>query len=160
MARINFETCLRFVLQYEGGFVDHPRDPGGATNLGITRATLSAWRKRPVSVAEVRALSRVEAAAIYRANYWNPIGADALPAGVDLIAFDIAVNMGVGRAKAWLAATQNLAPRARLDSLSARRLSFWRRLRTWSVFGRGWSARGRACVMAANQLALQPRLQA
>lgn len=150
----NFESCLRFVLQYEGGFVDHPRDPGGATNMGVTQKTLAMWRKRPVTKGEVRALTRDEAVAIYRKLYWDAIGGDALPAGVDLIAFDIAVNMGVARARKWLAGTAGLPPRARLDALAARRLSFWQRLRTWGVFGRGWSARGRACVMAANRLAM------
>ena len=153
MAKANFEQCLRFVLQYEGGFVDHPRDPGGATNMGITHATLAGWRKRPVTVADVRALTRDEAAAIYRQMYWSAIGADRLPDGVDLIAFDIAVNMGVGRARVWLMETAQLSPRARLDALGRRRLSFWRRLRTWTTFGRGWTARGRACVLAAHQLA-------
>ena len=156
----NFENCLRFVLQYEGGFVNHPADPGGATNLGITRATLARWRNRPVSIAEVRTLTRDEAAAIYRAHYWNAIGGDLLPAGVDLIGFDIAVNMGVGRAKAWLSATAAMPPRRRLDALAARRLSLWRRLRTWATFGRGWSARGKASVLAANHLAMTETLVA
>lgn len=150
----NFDSCLRFVLQYEGGFVDHPRDPGGGTNLGVTRATLTEWRRRPATVADVRALGRAEAAAIYRARYWTPIGADELPAGVDLLAFDIAVNMGVARARKWLVDTAGLPPRGRLDALAARRLSFWRGLRTWRVFGRGWSTRGKACVIAANHLAM------
>ena len=145
----NFDACLRFVLQYEGGFVNHPADPGGATNLGITRATLAAWRKRPVTVADVRALTRDEAAAIYRAKYWDAIGGDALPAGVDLLAFDIAVNMGVGRAKAWLAATGAMPTAAQIAALGRRRMSFWQGLKTWKIFGRGWSARGQACLARA-----------
>ncbi len=81
MARENFERALALVLKHEGGYVDHPADPGGATNRGVTRATLAAWRGRPVSKAEVRALTRLEASAIYRKNYWDAVRADELPAG-------------------------------------------------------------------------------
>lgn len=152
--KANFDACLRFVLQYEGGYVDDPRDPGGATNLGVTKDTLETWRRRPVTKAEVRALTRDEAAAIYRKLYWDAIGGDILPAGVDLIAFDIAVNMGAGRARQWLGASHGLPPRKRMDWLAAKRMGFWRRLRTWRFYGRGWSNRGNAAVIAANHLAM------
>lgn len=152
MAAKNFDRCLAFVLQYEGGFVNDPRDPGGATNMGITRATLSRWRGRPVSVSEVRALKRAEAAAIYRKNYWDAIGGDTLPVGVDLVAFDIAVNMGVGRALTWLHQTGNVPAGQRDDVLAAKRIAFWRSLKTWAVYGRGWSRRGAACLALSNQM--------
>lgn len=150
--KANFDACLRFTLQYEGLFSNHPRDPGSATMMGITRATLSRWRGRPVTVSEVRNLKRDEAAAIYRAWYWDAVGGDALPLGVDLMAFDIAVNMGPGRALTWLAETKNMAPYDRDDSMAVRRLLFWKRLKTWATFGRGWSARGRACQIEANRM--------
>src|SRR6185312_13596846 len=101
-----FVTCLDAVLRQEGGFADNPLDPGGATNLGITRATLARWRrvspwwKLPAS--EVKALARPEAAAIYRALYWDRCNADRLPAGVDLAVFDFAVNSGPDRAVTML----------------------------------------------------------
>lgn len=148
----NFDACLKFTLQYEGGFVNHPRDPGGATNLGITRATLARWRGRPVTVSEVRNLKRDEAAAIYRKWYWDAVGGDTLPYGVDLMAFDIAVNMGPGRALTWLHETSNMRPTDRDDAMAVRRMGFWRRLKTWATFGRGWSARGRACQIEANRM--------
>lgn len=66
-----FPRALALVLAQEGGYADHPYDPGGATNFGITIATLRDWRGRPVSKADVRALGRDEVAAIYRARYWN-----------------------------------------------------------------------------------------
>lgn len=152
MAARNFERCLAFVLQFEGGYVNDPRDPGGATNMGITRATLSRWRGRPVSVAEVKALTRAEAAEIYRKNYWAAIGGDTLPVGVDLVAFDIAVNMGVSRALTWLHQTGDMPSGQRDDALASKRIAFWRSLRTWAVYGRGWSRRGAACLALANQM--------
>lgn len=152
MAAKNFDRCLVFVLKYEGGFVNDPRDPGGATNMGVTRATLSRWRARPVSIAEVRALTRDEAAKIYRAHYWAPIGGDALPVGVDLVAFDIAVNMGVGRALDWLHATSNIPAAQRDDALAGKRMAFWRGLRIWAVYGKGWTRRGAACLALSNQM--------
>ena len=74
MADDAFAACLAFTLKYEGGFVDHPADPGGATNLGVTRATLARWRRSPVSTADVKALTRDEAGEIYRRFYWRSGG--------------------------------------------------------------------------------------
>ena len=98
MTASNFEASLAAVLKHEGGYADHPSDPGGATNLGVTRATLTRWRGRPVSKAEIRALTRAEAAKIYRALYWDEIAGDVLPAGLDFAVFDYCVNSGPGRA--------------------------------------------------------------
>jgi len=98
----NFETALAHVLKYEGGYSDHPSDPGGATNRGITKAVLEAYRGHSVSKADVRALSRGEAAAIYRSRYWDAAKCDRLPDGLDLAVFDCAVNQGIGRASRFL----------------------------------------------------------
>jgi hypothetical protein len=95
---LRFAACLEEVLWHEGGYADNPRDPGGATNLGITIATLGEWRGRAVTKADVKALTREEAAAIYRARYWKRVRGDALPAGLDLAVFDFAVNSGPARA--------------------------------------------------------------
>src|SRR5580658_7273251 len=83
-----FEACLPVILASEGGFVDDPADPGGATNLGVTRATLSSWLGRPATIAEVETLS---------------------PPGVDLMVFDAAVNQGVARAFATLQSALGVA---------------------------------------------------
>ena len=153
-----FRSALTETLRHEGGFVDHPADPGGATNLGITQATLAAWRGRPVSVAEVRGLTRDEAAAIYRARYWNAVDGDRLPAGLDLALFDFAVNSGPSRAirtlQAALGAKRDgrIGPETRaaiaaadpaivLRDLCGARRAFLRGLSTFSVFGRGWMRR-------------------
>jgi lysozyme family protein len=98
MAADSFERALALVFELEGGFVDHPRDPGGATKFGITRATLAEARDRPASVADVRGLTRAEAAAIYRRLYWREAGCDRLPPGLDLVVFDFAVHAGPARA--------------------------------------------------------------
>lgn len=137
----NFPACLALTLKYEGGYVNHPRDPGGPTNLGVTIATLSHELGRKATVEEVRALTREAAGEIYRKKYWNLVDGDALPKGVDALLFDIAVNSGPGRALDWDRASRALAPPARVHALDARRRSFYRALAIFPVFGRGWMAR-------------------
>src|SRR3954451_15858579 len=151
----NFAKCLKFTLQYEGGYVDHPSDPGGATNYGITRATLARWRGKAVTKAQVRALTKTEAAKIYERYYWLPIRGDELPVGVDLVTFDFAVNSGVSRGAialqrcanvaddgkigpVTLKAVNDLSASVLIDRVCAERLAFLTRLKTWRVFGKGW----------------------
>lgn len=165
-----FERCLGEILRHEGGYVDHPSDPGGATNMGITRKTLARWRKvspwTGLPKAAVEALTRDEAALIYRAQYWNTVKAGAMPAGVDLALFDFAVNSGPDRAARvlqtalrvaadgeigplTLAAVEAADPKRLVNDLCDRRLGFLRRLASFSVFGRGWTRRVAAIRAAA-----------
>lgn len=89
----------------EGGFVDHPDDPGGATNMGITRATLSRHRGRPCTAEEVRALTRAEARAIYRAAYLEGPGFERIAdPWLREVLFDAGVLLGPGRPIRWLQA--------------------------------------------------------
>jgi len=158
MTTETFGRALSLVLKHEGGYVDHPADPGGATNRGITLATLSTWRGRPVTKAEVKALTETEAAAIYRANYWNVVKGDDLPRGVDLAVFDFAVNSGPARAAKHLqalvgvdadgvigpktlAAIRSTKPSDLIRKLTRSRLAFLSGLPTWPTFGKGWRAR-------------------
>ena len=90
----NFPRIIDFVLAREAGYVNHPKDPGGATNLGITIATLGAWRRHPVSEMDVRRLGRAEAVKIYHRNYWNAARCAELPAGIDLLVMDATVLSG------------------------------------------------------------------
>lgn len=157
-----FGRCLTEVLRHEGGYVDHPDDPGGATNMGVTRKTLARWRKvtpwTALPKAAVETLTRDEAALIYRANYWNRVHAGSMPAGVDLALFDFAVNSGPDRAVRMLqgalgvAADGEVGPvtlaavgsadlRQLINTLCDRRLSFLQRLTSFSIFGRGWTSR-------------------
>jgi lysozyme family protein len=157
-----FEACLAHVLQHEGGYVDHPTDPGGATNMGITRKTLAQWRKvspwTALPKTEVRRLTRAEASRIYLANYWSPVGAERMPAGLDLALFDYAVNSGPNRAirdlqsvlgvvvdgvagPKTLAAANADDRAATVGALCDRRLAFLQGLTTFPTFGRGWTSR-------------------
>jgi lysozyme family protein len=156
MSKSNFEACLHEVLKHEGGFVNHPKDPGGATNLGITKATLEAYRGRKVTVAEVRALTVAEAAKIYHQNYWLAIKGDTLPAGLELCLFDCAVNSGPSRALAFwrqVMSDRAVAPtsQSRIRAYGQKRLAFLMRLPTWTTFGRGWLRR----VKEVEQVALE-----
>ena len=101
MAKENFAACLAQVLLSEGGWSDHPADPGGATMKGITLATYRKYRPGATK-ADLRAIADAEVAQIYREGYWNAVRGDDLPAGLDLVAFDAAVNSGTGRAAKWL----------------------------------------------------------
>jgi lysozyme family protein len=153
-----FARCLAVVLQYEGGFVDNPRDSGGATSMGITRGTLGHWLGRTATVDDVRELTRETAGDIYEAHYWTAVGADRLPAGVDLMAFDCAVNQGVPTAARFLQqaagvpadgavgprtidAAHAIAPATLINSIGVYRRERYRSLPTFSTFGRGWLRR-------------------
>lgn len=170
MSSSNFQACLRFTLKYEGGYVDHPDDPGGATNLGITIGVLQSWRGNPVTKADVRALTKVEAGNIYKARYWNKVDGNRLPPGLDLAMFDYAVNSGPSRAAKALQRIAGvaadgiigddtlLAVHARnskdvIAALCDERLRFVKSLTTWRTFGKGWSARISAVRAAALRMA-------
>lgn len=169
MARQNFERALDLTLIYEGEYVNHPRDPGGPTNMGITQATLSAFRGDKVTAADVKALTLEEARKIYKAQYWDRVRADNLPTGVDFAVFDYAVNSGPARAiKALqkavgvkddgvigaftLTAVHEWEPAYIVDRITAERMSFLRRLRTWSTFGKGWTRRVEHVQRAAKAM--------
>lgn len=98
----NRDTSIDLTIGNEGGYVNHPSDPGGATNLGVTIAVLGEWLGRKATIADVKGLTITTARAIYTKNYWNPAGCDLYPSGVDYLVFDMAVNAGVDRAKKLL----------------------------------------------------------
>lgn len=150
--------------------MDHPADPGGATNLGVTRATLAKWRGRPVTKAEVRALTHAEAAQIYRRYFWEPSGARMFPAGIDALVFDWAVHSGPSRAVRGLqkvlglktdsvpgVAIQQALERTEIigaiRNLCNERRKFLSRLKGFAVFGRGWSRRVDALEKTALEMA-------
>lgn len=154
----NFEKCLEFVLHHEGGFVNHPDDPGGITNLGCTKSTWEKWIGRPCTVEEMHALAPADVAPLYREKYWNKVRGDDLPTGIDYCVFDTAINSGPGRAVKFLqeavgavpdgaigpktlAAVQNADPRQVIDTFCSARMAFLKELKTWSTFGRGWERR-------------------
>ena len=150
MTASNFEACLGEILKHEGGYVNHPKDPGGETNFGIS--------KRSYPREDIKAMTRARAAAIYRRDYWDAVCGDDLPDGLDLVAFDAAVNSGVSRGAKWVQGAvgviadgrigeQTIAAAQRADTATAihlalgRRLAFMRSLKTWGTFGKGWARR-------------------
>jgi len=136
-----FETCHAITAKWEGGWSDHPSDPGGKTMYGITQGTYHAWlRKQKSKIRPVRQITKTQALAIYKQNYWSPI-ASRLKPGVDLAAYDACVNSGLGRARKWLAASVGGKDHETVKRICARRLAFMRSLRIWKTFGRGWSRR-------------------
>ncbi len=156
--RENFDKSLAELLKHEGGFVNHPSDPGGATNLGVTQAVWEDWIDRAVSEENMKALTPNKVAPLYREMYWDRIKGDKLPSGVDYCVFDAAVNSGASRAAKWLQTTvgavadgaigeQTLKqvlltnPQMLIDKYSANRLAFLQRLSTWPTFGKGWERR-------------------
>lgn len=164
----NLDLCLAIVLRHEGGFVNHPADPGGATKFGITLNTLSRARGRPASVEDVRRLTEAEAAAIYRRLYWEPLRPDELPGGLALALFDFAVHSGPARAlrvlqgllgvepdglmgPLTLNAARTADPVGTIRRLTRARLAGLTRLAAWPVFGAGWRRR----VLAVEQEALR-----
>lgn len=169
--RENYPEALRLVLTHEGGFVDHPKDPGGATNKGITQAVYSAYR-RSIGSSElsVRYIKDEEMQAIYRLQYADRIMFDELPIGVDYAVFDFAVNSGVARAVKYLqrvvgADTDGIMGRKTLAAvldyhdhielvklLCEGRRMFVRRLKTYSTFGRGWERRIDAVDVTARAM--------
>lgn len=153
--RDNLSVCCGFTLKEEGGFVNDPKDPGGATNHGVTERELSLARKARVTIADVKALSIEEAASIAEHLYWNPAGCDVLEPGVDAMALDIAFNMGVGRVRGFLMRTQHLTGVARINALHGLRIGFWRHLPIWARFGRGWNSRETRCHAFAINLSLR-----
>jgi lysozyme family protein len=182
--RSNFERSLSHVLLQEGGYADHPADPGGATNMGITRKTLARWRGVSpwwaLPKAEVRRLTQAEAARIYRADYWERSRAGEMSPGLDLALFDFAVNSGPSRAVKTLqgllkvpadgfvgpvtlgALREHVAltgVAGLIDALCDRRLDFLTRLSTYAVFGRGWRKRVAAIRPAAHAMAGESRPQ-
>jgi len=153
-----FDRCLGEVLRLEGGYADDPRDPGGQTKFGITRATLSRALGRPALAQEVAALTPEAAGGIYRHGYWRPMRCGDLPAGLDLAVFDMAVNMGPPTGARLLqralgveadgaigpatlaAAAQAQGPQA-IRSMSALRRERYRDMAGFAAFGSGWLRR-------------------
>lgn len=102
-----FKQALHFVLNMEGGFVDDPDDKGGATNKGITQGTYDAYRKsHKKAIQTVKNITDAEVADIYYNNYWVKAGCDKMTPIFAVIAFDTAVNMGVGRIKEFMIAAE------------------------------------------------------
>lgn len=171
MAAASYDQALTRLLKDEGGYTDHPSDPGGPTNFGITLADARRYWKGNATAADMRAMPQSAARKIYREHYWDAMRCDELPAGVDYAVFDYGVNSGVGRAGKVLRRTLGLSDRTSIVSddviaaagrsmpgdlviaLCAERLAFLKTLKTFPVFGRGWTARVSGVRVAALAMA-------
>ena len=168
MAAENYEACLKMILHHEGGYVNHPRDPGGETNLGVTKRVYEEWG----GTKDMRDLTQEDVAPIYEKNYWGRAKCDHLPSGLDLAVFDWAVNSGVGRAAKKLQtmigteADGGIGPNTlktldeyiehhgieeTLRNYKAIRQKFYESLSTFDTFGKGWTKR--------NEMTLQVCLE-
>lgn len=173
MAAVNFMRVIALIFGSEGGYVDHPADPGGATNHGVTLATLSDCRGRVCTKADVKALTKEEAAEIYRQKYWDAVRADELPSGVDYAVFDFGINSGTTRAiislqralgiaddgqigPVTIAAAQKADPRRLIAAICDDRLRMMKSLKTWKVFGKGWGRRVAEVRLASLSMTAAP----
>lgn len=160
------------IEKWEGNFSNHPSDPGGATKFGITQATLSAWRGHPVSIEDVRSLTREEARRIFYTRYWRPMRLDDVPYPAALMTYNCGVNSGPQRGGLFLqralnrqgagltedgaigartVAAADAAAQLRLvTDFSAIYEEFYRSLSTWPVFGKGWMSRLNEITAAAK----------
>ena len=156
--KANLLYAVEHMLKSEGGFSNHPQDPGGMTNLGVTQRVWEEWVGHPVDEKAMRALTPAVVAPMYKKKYWDTVAADSLPSGVDLAVFDFSVNSGPGRAAKMLqrvlGVTEDgaigpvtLAKATSVDSskliadYNIVRLAFLQALSTWDTFGKGWSNR-------------------
>ena len=162
--RGNFEQSLEWLLKHEGGFVNHPDDPGGLTNKGITARVYEQWLSEVMDIdAEVneqtmRNIPDIHVQQIYRQEYWNRVNGDELPSGVDHAVFDWGVNSGTGRsARALqrivgvkadggigpitLSAVRDKDAADIVEQMHTRRQAFYERLKTFETFGKGWTRR-------------------
>lgn len=153
-----FDRAFRLVVGHEGGYVNHPSDPGGETKYGIS--------KRSYPHLNIARLTLDQAAEIYRNDYWRPLRCADFGWPVALVLFDGGVNSGVATAARWLqiavgvkadgaigpvtlAAATKREARDLASEIIARRLLLMAGLPTWGVFGLGWSRRLARLAMEA-----------
>ena len=165
----NFDKCLEMLLSHEGGFVNHPEDPGGITNLGVTKKVYDEWTGRESTEQEMRDLTPDDVAPIYKKNYWDRVKGDSLPSGLDWACFDWAVNSGSGRpaeaVQRAVGATQDGAigpqtlglimekdPEEIINYVYGVRQDFYKSLKTFETFGRGWTRRNKETLHQALEM--------
>lgn len=161
----NFDECLKMLLHHEGGYVNHPSDPGGETNLGVTKKVYQEWG----GTKDMKDLTVEDVAPIYKKNYWDRCKCDDLESGVDWVVFDWAVNSGTGRsAKAIqkicgaaqdgaigpktlaLIGTQNT--QYVIEEFGKIRQDFYESLKTFDTFGKGWTRRNKETTAKALEM--------
>ena len=149
---------METILHHEGGYVNHPKDPGGETNLGVTKRVYEEWG----GTKDMKELTVEDVSPIYKKNYWDRVKGDHLPAGLDLCVFDFGVNAGTGRAAKYLQKMIGTTPDGGIGPMTLAKLKeyvdakgiehtvklyqmgrqkYYESLSTFSTFGRGWTRR-------------------
>jgi lysozyme family protein len=152
----NFQECLDLVLKSEGGWVNHPSDPGGETNLGVTKRVWIEYVGHPVE--SLKKLTKEDVAPLYELKYWRPCYCEVLPRGLDFVVFSMGVNAGPGRSVKLLQSAIGcvpdgvIGPRTRelisssngadiIKKFSTARREYYQSLKTFPIFGKGWLIR-------------------
>jgi len=154
----NWEYCLGIILEHEGGYVNHPSDPGGETNMGVTKRVY----EEHGGTKDMKDLTFDDISPIYKKSYWDRVKGDQLPEGLDLCIFDFGVNAGTGRATKYLQEMIGTTPDGAIGPNTLRKLDqfigmegidgaiteyqhrrqkYYESLKTFETFGRGWTRR-------------------
>ena len=166
----NYEKCLEIILHHEGGYVNHPKDPGGETNMGVTKRVYEEWG----GTKDMKDLTFEDVAPIYKKNYWDRVKGDVLSSGLDLCIFDFGVNAGTGRAAKFIqkmigvTADGGIGPQTLralgiyeeevggvaevIKEYQIRRQEYYESLSTFKTFGRGWTRRVNETTQSALKL--------
>ena len=156
--KINYDKCLETILHHEGGYVNHPKDPGGETNLGVTKRVY----QEHGGTKDMKDLLVEDVAPIYKKGYWDKMKCDDIPSGLDLCLFDFGVNAGPGRAAKFLQqmigttvdggigpvtlakveeyVRENGEP-VTVEKYQEMRQKYYENLSTFATFGKGWTRR-------------------
>ena len=158
MSAVNYDKCLETILHHEGGYVNHPEDPGGETNMGVTKRVYDDFG----GTKDMKDLEFDDVAPIYKQNYWDRVKGDHLPIGLDLCVFDFGVNAGTGRSAKYLQAligttvdggigpntlkavdayVEEVGIEEAIRGFQQKRQDFYESLDTFKTFGRGWTRR-------------------
>ena len=154
----NYDKCLKTILHHEGGYVNHPKDPGGETNLGVTKRVY----QEHGGTKDMKDLLVEDVASIYKKGYWDKMKGDDLPGGLDLCVFDFGVNAGPGRSAKYLqtmigtVADGGIGPNTlkaveayvsehgiekSIKNFQEARQEYYEKLSTFATFGKGWTRR-------------------
>ena len=163
-----FKEALEVTLHHEGGYVNHPKDPGGETNLGVTKRVYEEWG----GTKDMKELTPEDVEPIYQKNYWDKLKCDELPEALALCVFDFGVNAGPGRAAKYLQSLVGALPidggigpmtlaavdkyidkfsvELAVERYQEARQKYYEELSTFATFGRGWTRRVEEVTEKAN----------
>ena len=171
----DFDKCLKVILHHEGGYVNHPKDPGGMTNMGVTKRVYEDWVGYAVSEHTMQNLTEEDVGPIYRKNYWDRLKCDELPEGLNLCVFDFGVNAGTGRAAKYLQTMIGAHPDGGIGPMTLKALDeyvsiytientiekyqddrqkYYESLSTFDTFGKGWTRRVNEVTNTAYQMGI------